>query len=74
MGGSGSKSAETSSSTQQAPSKAVSVKDEVLGLVLDGLMLYTIYQTSKYLYKASNVLLGPCYLSSNYMVKSLLSS
>uniref|UniRef100_A0AAV1UF36 AAA+ ATPase domain-containing protein n=1 Tax=Peronospora matthiolae TaxID=2874970 RepID=A0AAV1UF36_9STRA len=57
MGGSGSKSAETSSSTQQAPSKAASVKDEVLGLVLDGLMLYTIYQTSKYLYKQAKPML-----------------
>ena len=52
MGGSGSKSAETSNGTPQAPSKAVSAKDEVIGLVLDGLMLYTMYQVSKYLYKA----------------------
>ncbi|KAG6966530.1 hypothetical protein JG688_00006738 [Phytophthora aleatoria] len=54
MGGSGSKSSEASSGNRQSSSNgsdAVSVKDELLGMVLDGLMLYTMYQTSKYLYK-----------------------
>ncbi|KAL3657345.1 hypothetical protein V7S43_017664 [Phytophthora oleae] len=54
MGGSGSKSAEAPSGKQQATSNgndAISAKDELLGMVLDGLMLYTMYQASKYLYK-----------------------
>lgn len=54
MGSSTSKNAETSSGFRQAKSEAsttVSVKDELISMVLDGLMLYTMYQTSKYLYK-----------------------
>ncbi|KAE9025685.1 hypothetical protein PR003_g15342 [Phytophthora rubi] len=52
MGGSGSKSADASGGKQQSNgSDATSAKDELLGMVLDGLMLYTMYQTSKYLYK-----------------------
>ncbi|CAI5744833.1 unnamed protein product [Peronospora destructor] len=51
MGSSSSKSAETSRDKQQTPDHVVSIKNEVLGIVLDGLMLYTMYQTSKYLYK-----------------------
>ncbi|KAE8984975.1 hypothetical protein PF005_g12998 [Phytophthora fragariae] len=52
MGGSGSKSADASGGKQQSnASDATSAKDELLGMVLDGLMLYTMYQTSKYLYK-----------------------
>jgi hypothetical protein len=50
MGGSGSKSAEASDNTSNG-SDAVSVKDEVLGMVLDGIMLYSMYQASKYVYK-----------------------
>ncbi|OWZ15167.1 ATPase [Phytophthora megakarya] len=46
MGGSSSKSADDNGSSNG--SSAVSAKDEVLGIVLDGLMLYTMYQTSKY--------------------------
>ncbi|KAF4321742.1 hypothetical protein BBO99_00004295 [Phytophthora kernoviae] len=50
MGGSSSKSAEADKQTTNN-GDAISVKDEVLGMVLDGLMLYSMYQASKYVYK-----------------------
>ncbi|CEG42882.1 msp1 family protein [Plasmopara halstedii] len=53
MGSSSSKS-EASNGKQQSTSNTndtVSFKNELLGMVLDGLMLFAMYQTSKYLYK-----------------------
>ncbi|CAH0519537.1 unnamed protein product [Peronospora belbahrii] len=52
MGSTGSKSTKASHDKKQQTSvHVVSMKHEVLGIVLDGLMLYTMYHTSKYLYR-----------------------
>lgn len=59
MGAGGSKSAEASGKTSDAVVVAqpsddahrTSVKDEVLGMVLDGIFLYGMFLSAKYMYK-----------------------
>ncbi|TDH68969.1 hypothetical protein CCR75_005676 [Bremia lactucae] len=57
MGSSGSKCGDASHGKQKkAPESngVISIKDELMSIILDGLLLYTMFQTSKYLYKESN--------------------
>lgn len=60
MGAGGSKSADPSGEAADASAAAVakpgdarapSVKDEVLGMVLDGIFLYGMFLSAKYMYK-----------------------
>lgn len=66
MGASGSKNARpdetstavTTTAAASDDARSPSIKDEVLGMVLDGIFLYGMYVSAKYLYKVRSCVYG----------------